>query len=424
MTVQTTGLKGLGLSDPTFWTRPLADRDAAFAYLRSLPAPVHFPEIDVPFIKGGDGYWALVRHADVVEASRRPEIFSSEPTTNSIADMPGYLARFFGSMINMDDPRHAKIRRIVSRAFTPRMLARLDGHIEETARGIVDDVLRGKGTGDFVSDVAARLPLKIICDMMGIPEGDRQMVLERSNTILGIGDPEYGVGSEISRISVGLALTRLLDAGMELQLLIRRLGRQRRRDPGDDLVTALVHGNVDGEHLTDQELGSFFILLVVAGNETTRNALSHALKLLTLHEDQRGLLLSDLDARLPGAIEEVVRYATPVIQFRRTLARDTVLNGHPLRKGEKVLLFYNSANRDEAVFEDPDRFDITRSPNPHVGFGGPGPHFCLGANLARREMSVMLRELYTRIPTIRSTAPPDRLLSGFINGIKHLSYDF
>jgi cytochrome P450 len=424
MTVQTTELKGLGLSDPTFWTRPPAERDAAFAYLRSLPAPVRFPEIDVPFIKGGDGYWALVRHADVVEASRRPEIFSSEPTTNSIADMPGYLARFFGSMINMDDPRHAKIRRIVSRAFTPRMLARLDGHIEETARGIVDDVLRGEVTGDFVSDVAARLPLKIICDMMGIPEGDRQMVLERSNTILGIGDPEYGVGSEISRISVGLALTRLLDAGMELQLLIRRLGRQRRRDPGDDLVTALVHGNVDGEHLTDQELGSFFILLVVAGNETTRNALSHALKLLTLHEDQRDLLLSDLDARLPGAIEEVVRHATPVIQFRRTLARDTVLNGHPLRKGEKVLLFYNSANRDEAVFEDPDRFDITRSPNPHVGFGGPGPHFCLGANLARREMSVMLRELYTRIPTIRSTAPPDRLLSGFINGIKHLSYDF
>jgi len=424
MTVQTTGLKGLGLSDPTFWTRPLADRDAAFAYLRSLPAPVHFPEIDVPFIKGGDGYWALVRHADVVEASRRPEIFSSEPTTNSIADMPGYLARFFGSMINMDDPRHAKIRRIVSRAFTPRMLARLDGHIEETARGIVDDVLRGKGTGDFVSDVAARLPLKIICDMMGIPEGDRQMVLERSNTILGIGDPEYGVGSEISRISVGLALTRLLDAGMELQLLIRRLGRQRRRDPGDDLVTALVHGNVDGEHLTDQELGSFFILLVVAGNETTRNALSHALKLLTLHEDQRGLLLSDLDARLPGAIEEVVRYATPVIQFRRTLARDTVLNGHPLRKGEKVLLFYNSANRDEAVFEDPDRFDITRSPNPHVGFGGPGAHLCLGANLARMELKIMFRELFTRLPEIRTTGGTEYLLSNFDNGVVRQPFTF
>ncbi|WP_106402030.1 cytochrome P450 [Actinocorallia populi] len=423
MTVQTTGPAGLDLSDPMFWTRPLAERDAAFAHLRSLPSPVLFPEIDVPFIKGGDGYWALVRHADVVEASRRPEVFSSEPTTNSIADMPGYLARFFGSMINMDDPRHAKIRRIVSRAFTPRVLARLDHQIEETARGIVDGVLRGEGTGDFVSDVAARLPLTIICDMMGIPEADREMVLERSNTILGIGDPEYGVGSQISRVSVGMALTRLLDAGMELQLLIRRLGRLRRRRPGDDLVTALVHGNVDGEHLTDQELGSFFILLVVAGNETTRNAISHALKLLTVHEDQRALLLADPAARMPGAIEEVVRYATPVIQFRRTLARDTVLNGHPLREGEKVLLFYNSANRDEAVFPDPDRFDITRSPNPHVGFGGPGPHFCLGANLARREIGVMLRELYTRVPSLRSTAPPDRLLSGFINGIKHLPYE-
>ena len=423
MTVRTAELTGLGLSDPVFWTRPLRERDAAFAHLRSLPAPVRFPEIDVPFIKGGDGYWALVRHADVVEASRRPEVFSSEPTTNSIADMPGYLARFFGSMINMDDPRHAKIRRIVSRAFTPRMLARLDDRIDETARGIVDGVLRGEGTGDFVTDVAARLPLKIICDMMGIPEADREMVLERSNVILGIGDPEYGVGSQISPVSVGLALTRLLDAGMELQLLIRRLGRERRRRPGDDLVTALVHGNVDGERLTDQELGSFFILLVVAGNETTRNAISHALKLLTVHEDQRALLLADPAARMPGAIEEVVRYATPVIQFRRTLARDTVLNGHPLHEGDKVLLFYNSANRDEAVFADPDRFDITRSPNPHVGFGGPGPHFCLGANLARREIGVMLRELYTRVPSVRSTAPPDRLLSGFINGVKHLPYE-
>ncbi|MEO3784555.1 cytochrome P450 [Actinocorallia sp. B10E7] len=422
MTVQTPELTGLGLSDPMFWTRPLARREAAFAHLRSLPAPVRFPEIEVPFIKGGDGYWALVRHADVVEASRRPDVFSNEPTSNSISDMPGYLARFFGSMINMDDPRHAKIRRIVSRAFTPRMLSRLDEQIEDTARGIVDDVLRGKGTGDFVEDVAARLPLKIICDMMGIPESERRMVLERSNTILGIGDPEYGVGSQISRVSVGLALTRLLDAGMELQLLIRRLGRERRRRPGDDLVTALVHGNVDGEHLTDQELGSFFILLVVAGNETTRNAISHALKLLTVNEDQRALLLSDPETHLPGTVEEVVRYATPVIQFRRTLTRDTLLNGHPLREGDKVLLFYNSANRDEAVFTDPDRFDITRSPNPHVGFGGPGPHFCLGANLARREITVMLRELYTRVPSIRSTAPPDRLLSGFINGIKHLPY--
>ena len=423
MTVQTSAPAEAALSDPAFWALPQSRRDAAFASLRALPGPVHFPELKIPFVPSGAGYWALVRHADVVEASRRSDLFSNEPTANSISDMPGYLARFFGSMINMDDPRHAKIRRIVSRAFSPRMLTRLDDDIDRIAREIVDGVLRGEGTGDFVTDVAAKLPLQVICDMMGIPESERAMVFSRSNTILGIGDPEYGVGSgEINRVSAGLALTRLLDAGMELQLLIRRLGRLRRRRPGDDLVTALVHGNVDGEHLTDQELGSFFILLVVAGNETTRNAISHALKLLTVNPDQRALLASDLGARLPGAVEEVVRYATPVIQFRRTLTRDTVLNGHPLREGEKVLLFYNSANRDEAVFTDPDRFDITRSPNPHVGFGGPGPHFCLGANLARREISVMLRELYTRAPGIRSTAPPDRLLSGFINGIKHLPY--
>ncbi|MEO5875688.1 MAG: cytochrome P450 [Streptosporangiaceae bacterium] len=415
-------LTGVNLSDPAFWGRPLAERDAAFARLRELPAPVFYPEIKIPFIRGGAGYHALVRHADVVEASRRADIFSSEPSANSIADLPGYLARFFGSMINMDDPRHAKIRRIVSRAFTPRVLAKLEIDVQRAAVRIVDDVL-AKGSGDFVPDVAARLPVQVICDMMGIPARYRTMVLERTNTILGIGDPEYGVGSQLNRLSTAHALTRLLDAGLELQLLVRRLGRARRHTPGDDLITALVHGNVDGEHLTDQELGSFFILLVVAGNETTRNAIAHGLKLFTLNPDQRDLLLADFDGRIGGAVEEIVRYSTPVIQFRRTLTRDHELNGNHFGQGDKVLLYYNSANRDAAVFTDPDRFDITRSPNPHVGFGGPGPHFCLGANLARREITVMFRELFTRAPMIRSTGTPDRLLSGFINGIKHLPYE-
>ncbi|GAA3217933.1 cytochrome P450 [Actinocorallia longicatena] len=422
MAVAAAELAGIELTAPEFWGRPLRERDEAFARLRAQPAPVHFRELKIPFIPHGDGFHALVRHADVVEASRRADVFSSEPASNSISDLPGYLARFFGSMINMDDPRHAKIRRIVSRAFTPRMLARLDDDIDTAAREIVDDVLAGRGTGDFVLDVAARLPVRIICDMMGIPASERDRVFRHTNTILGIGDPEYGVGSAISRTSVALGLIQVLDAATDLQLMVRRLGRQRRRRPSDDLITALTTGNIDGEQLTDQELGSFFILLVAAGNETTRNAISHALKLLTLNEDQRALLVSDLDRYLPTAVEEIVRYSTPVIQFRRTLTRDHVLNGHPFLEGQKVLLYYNSANRDEAVFTDPDRFDITRHPNPHVGFGGPGPHFCLGANLARREISVMLRELYTRVPALRSTGAPDRLLSGFINGIKHLEY--
>ncbi|GAA1546053.1 methyl-branched lipid omega-hydroxylase Cyp124 [Actinomadura kijaniata] len=418
----------VNLSDIAFWSRPRREREAAFAALRARERPAFFPELKLPFLGGGPGYWALVRHADVVEASRTPEVFSSEPCSNSIADLPPYLARYFGSMINMDDPRHARIRRVVSRAFTPRMLAKMETDLQATATRIVDDVLR-EGPGDFVTRVAARLPLQVICDMAGVPDRDRPMVFDRSNVILGLGDPEYTGGlrlaeTGVTRTGVAYGLTRGLTAGYELNHLAMKLARKRRREPGDDLVSALVTANLDGESLTDQEIGSFFILLVVAGNETTRNAMSHGLKLLTDHPDQRELLLGDFDRYIPGAVEEIVRMATPVIQFRRTLTRDHEMNGHLYREGDKVLLFYNSANRDEEVFANAGAFDITRSPNPHVGFGGPGPHFCLGANLARREITVMFRELFTRLPEIRSAGRPDHLFSNFINGIKHLPFTY
>ncbi|MFC5181516.1 cytochrome P450 [Actinomadura harenae] len=428
-----TGLTG-HLSDPAFWARPPAAREAVFAELRRRDRPAFFTELKLPFIRRGAGYHALVRHADVVEASRTPEVFSSEPCSNSIADLPGYLSRYFGSMINMDDPRHARLRRIVSRAFTPRMLARTETGLRASARRIVDDLIargpgRGHGSGDFVTDVAARLPVQVICDMMGIPEADRAMVYDRTNIILGIGDPEYSGGREfartgITRTGVLYGLAAGLTAGYELNHMAMRLARRRRRAPADDLVSALATANVDGESLTDQEIGSFFILLVVAGNETTRNAMAHGLRLLTGAPGQRELLLADFDGRIAGAVEEIVRMATPVIQFRRTLTRDHEMNGNRYRAGDKVLLFYNSANRDETVFERPDRFDILRSPNPHVGFGGPGPHFCLGANLARREITVMFRELFERVPEIRATGEPDRLYSNFINGIKHLPFTY
>ncbi|WP_067488428.1 cytochrome P450 [Actinomadura hibisca] len=418
----------INLSDLGFWSLPRRERQAAFAALRAREHPAFFPELKLPFIKNGAGYYALVRHADVVGASRNPEVFSSEPCSNSIADLPPYLAKYFGSMINMDDPRHAKIRRIVSRAFTPRVLAKLETDLQTTATQIVDD-LRQTGPGDFVTQVAARLPVQVICDMMGIPAAVRPMVYNRTNIILGIGDPEYSGGHRfaehgITRSSVLYGLAQGLSAGYELNHLAMKLARRRRRDPGDDLVSALVTANIDGESLTDQEIGSFFILLVAAGNETTRNAMAHGLHLLTRNPDQRALLLDDFEARIPGTVEEIVRMATPVIQFRRTLTRDHEMNGHEYKAGDKVLLFYNSANRDEAVFDNPDTFDITRSPNPHVGFGGPGPHFCLGANLARREITVMFRELFTRVPDLRSTGRPDRLYSNFINGIKHLPCTF
>ncbi len=406
----------INLSDMEFWGWPYPDRLAAFARLRTLGQPPFFPEPETPFGEPGPGYYALVRHADVLEASRHADVFSSAQGATSIPDLPVEFNEYFGSMINMDDPRHARLRRIVSRAFTPKMIRKFEDDVQQVAAAIVTDLLAG-GPCDFVEHVAARLPLTIICRMMGIPDSSYSQVLRNTNVILSGFDPDF-VSEDMNE-----AVGQILTAGGELATMVTDLAAHRAEHPADDLVTALASANIDGEQLTSAELASFFILLVVAGNETTRNAISHALTLLTDHPDQRELLMADFEGRIAPAVEEIVRIASPVIFMRRTVTRDYTMNGHDYRAGDKAVLFYLAANRDESVFTDPDRFDITRSPNPHVGFGGAGPHFCLGAHLARREITVMLRELLTRAPGIRATAPPDRLLSSFINGIKHLGCD-
>ena len=365
----------------------------------------------------GGGYYALVSHADVSAASRQPELFSSARGATSVEDLPAEFNEYFGSMISMDDPRHARLRRIVSRAFTPKMIKKFEDDVEITAARIVDELIE-TGPCDFVQHVSARLPLAIICQMMGIGPEHYDMVLRNTNIILSGSDPEF-VSEDMDT-----AVTQLLTAGQDLANLVTELAADRLEHPADDLISTLANGNVDGEQLTPAELGSFFILLVAAGNETTRTAISHGLDLLTKNPDQRELLLADLEGRMPGAVEEIVRYASPVIWMRRSVTRDCELNGQEYREGDKVVLFYWAANRDEAVFEDPARFDITRSPNHHVGFGAAGPHFCLGAHLARREIRVMLTELLRRAPQIRAAGEPDRLLSSFINGIKHLPCDF
>lgn len=401
------------LSDPTFWARPLEEREGAFATLRR-ERPVSFHE--EPWVEGlpfprGPGYWAVTRHADILEVSRNPQVFCSGRGSN-IGDLPPDFAEFFGSMINMDDPRHARLRRIVSRGFTPRMVRRLEQDVERVARRIIEEV-RPRGSCDFVPDIAAALPLEIICNLMGIPRSEYRFVFDRTNIILGAGDPEY-VADPLQIIPA------LLQAGAELAGLVHDLARFRRERPTDDLTSALVNANVDGEHLTDQELASFFVLLVVAGNETTRNAISHGLLALCQYPDQRARWQADFEALAPTAVEEIVRWATPVIHFRRTATRDTRLGDQPIREGEKVVMWYCSGNRDEAVFDEPFRFDVGRTPNDHVGFGGPGPHFCLGAHLARREITVMFRELFRAMPDIHVTGEPLRLQSFFIHGIKHL----
>ncbi|HEY7325566.1 MAG TPA: cytochrome P450 [Streptosporangiaceae bacterium] len=409
-------IEGIDLSVTEFWGLPLDERHAAFARLQAVGRPVHFEEPENPFNAAGTGYYAFVSHADVSAASRQPELFSSGRGATSIIDLPAEWNEYFGSMISMDDPRHARLRRIVSRAFTPKMIQKFEDDVQVTAAAIVDELLES-GPCDFVQQVAARLPLKIICQMMGIGDEHYDMVLHNTNTILAGGDPE--LLSEDMDTAVG----RILTAGQELTDLVTSLAAERAEQPRDDLTSALASANIDGEQLTTTELASFFILLVSAGAETTRTAISHGLNLLTQYPEQRALLLADLEGRLPGAVEEIVRYSSPVIWMRRSVTQDCTLNGNDYREGDKVLLFYWAANRDESVFTDPARFDITRSPNPHLGFGAAGPHFCLGAHLARREIRVMLRELMTRVPAIRATAEPDRLLSSFINGIKHLPCD-
>jgi methyl-branched lipid omega-hydroxylase len=407
---------GIDLSTTEFWGLPLTERAAAFARLRAEPQTPFFTEPESPFSDPAGGYYALVKYADVVEASKHPVVFSSARGATSIPDLPVEFNEYFGSMINMDDPRHARLRRIVSRAFSPRLIAKFEDDVRRTAASVVDDLLL-TGPCDFVANVAAKLPLKIICDMMGIPDDQYDMVLANSNIILSGADPEF-LSEDMDQ-----AVLQLLGAGQALADLVTSLAAERAQAPREDLVSALVTANIDGEQLTSAELASFFVLLVVAGNETTRNALSHGLMLFTGHPDQRALLLADMENWLEGAVEEIVRYSSPVLFMRRTLTEDYTMNGHEYRKDDKVVLFYYSANRDEAVFPDPERFDITRSPNPHVGFGGPGPHYCLGAHLARRELRVMLRELLTRVPDI-TAGEPARLLSSFVNGIKRLPCDF
>jgi cytochrome P450 len=408
----------IDLSDLDWWSRPLAERAEAFALLRAERpiAPMVLPGLPHMGLPEST-YYAVSKHADIVEASRRPELFCSGKGTN-IGDLPQDFLEFFGSMINLDDPRHARMRRIVSRGFTPRQLELMRADVEGVAAEIVDEIA-DRGEADFVTEVAARLPLRIILDMMGIPRSQEQFVFDRTNVILGFLDEEY-----VDDLDDPMAVTtQLLTAGAELAQLVSELGEARIKDPGNDLVSALVTSEVDGEHLSPQELASFFILLVVAGNETTRNAIAHGLWAMSENPEQKERWLDDVDGLMPTAVEEIVRWASPVIHFRRTVTQDGVRLGdhdHTFSEGDKVVLFYWSGNRDEAVFGDPHTFDLGRTPNEHIGFGGPGPHFCLGAHLARREISVMFRELLSRLPDIHAVGEPARLRSNFINGIKHL----
>jgi len=400
-----------------FWVRPNDHLNRDLDMLRSRPMTFH-PEPEMPPespMATGPGSWAVVNHADIVHMSKNPQQFSSASGI-TVGDMPMEIAEFFGSMIAMDDPRHIRLRRIVSAGFTPKMLKRLEDSVQVVATDIVDRVCE-RGEVDFVVDVAAALPLRIVCDLMGIPDSEYQFVFDRTNIILGLGDPEYTSEAED-------LLTTLITAATDLVALMSDVAQSKTGGDGTDLTSMLMNAKVPDDELSPSDIASFFILLVAAGNETTRNAISWGMKFLTDNPDQRAIWEADFETIAPTAVEEIVRLASPVTYMRRTATEDLELGGQSVAAGEKLCMFYLAANRDPAVFDDPHRFDIQRDPNPHVGFGGPGPHFCMGAHLARREVTVMFRELFERLPDIHASGEPDLLLSSFIHGVKHLDAKF
>jgi cytochrome P450 len=403
-------LADINLSSLEFWGLDDDIRDAAFATLRREAPVSYWPAIEYEGFSNGNGHWALTKLDDVFYASRHPDIFSSSPGI-TINDQTPEVAEYFGSMIVLDDPRHQRLRSIVSRAFTPKVVARIETSVRDRAHRLVTSLVSNHpdGEAELVSELAGSLPLQVICDMMGIPDEDHQRIFHWTNVILGFGDPDLTTDFE-----------EFLQISMDMGAYATALAEDRRSNHHDDLTSSLVEAEVDGERLSSQEIASFFILLVVAGNETTRNAISHGVLALSRYPDQREKWWSDFDALAPTAVEEIVRWASPVVYMRRTLSQDVELSGTKIAAGDKVTLWYNSANRDESKFANPWAFDLARNPNPHVGYGGGGAHFCLGANLARREIRVVFDELCREIPDIVATDEPARLLSQFIHGIKRL----
>ena len=379
---------------------------AYLTYLRHHD-PVHWQ--DEP---GGPGFWAITRYEDCVTVNRDYERFSSAAQGTMPFEMePDEIAQQGLMMLNMDPPLHTRYRRLVNKGFTPRMVRDLEESIHRATDAIIDEVIE-KGEADFVTQISAELPLQVIAELLGVPSDDRHRMFEWSNRMVGSEDPEYQAEAE-----------RAMTSAMELYAYAAELFAKKRIDPHEDLMSALTTVEIEGERLSEMELELFFLLLTVAGNETTRNLMSGAMDAFFRHPEQWQRLLDDRSL-LPTAVDEMLRFVSPVMNFRRTAMVDTELSGTKIAAGDKVVFFHASANRDEDIFGDPDTFDIGRNPNPHIAFGGGGPHFCLGTNLARMEIRVMFEHLLDRMPDIRQDGEVQRLQSQFINGVKHIPVAF
>ena len=363
------------------------------------------------------GFWAVTKHADLVEVNRNAEVFSSEAKGFSMIEPDVFMETAAMDnrgvmMLATDPPKHTRYRRLVSKGFTPRMISRLEAALEIRARDIVNNVIE-RGKCDFVVDLASELPLQAIAEIMGVPQADRGKLFDWSNQIIGYADPEFQAEKDSAT------------AALELYAYVHNLAEQRLADPQDDIVTLLLNATIGDDRLTELEFDAFMLLMTIAGNETTRNATSGGMLALLQNPDQLAKLLADIDGKLDLAIEEILRWVSPIMFFRRTATEDYQLeSGHQFKKGDKVVMWHISANRDEDVFEDPFTFDIERDPNEHIAFGGGGPHYCLGANLAKSELRIIFREILTRMHDIQLAGEPDFLRSHFLAGIKHMPVTF
>lgn len=389
------------LHDPDVYERGVPHE--FFAELRRA-SQLYWQQEDPP----GRGFWAVTRYDDVVAVSRDAQTFSSYAGTAMLSDFDDDVVELQRAMmVNMDPPDHTRLRNLVNRGFTPRMVGKLEQSIRDICHRLIDEVAE-RSDADFVHDVAAQLPLAVIAELMGVPDTDREKLYDWSNRMIGFDDPEFQVEGSDGAV-----------AASEIFAYANELAERRRAEPRDDIVTKLVQPDANGDVLDALEFNMFFVLLIVAGNETTRNAASGGMLALLEHPEQWHRLREDRSL-VPSAVEEILRWVSPVMDFRRTATRDAVVGGQQISAGDKLVLFYPSANRDEAVFDNPQVFDIARDPNPHISFGGGGPHFCLGAHLARLELRILFDTLADRVPHVALAGPARRLRSNFINGIKEM----
>ncbi|MGB9305795.1 MAG: cytochrome P450 [Mycobacterium sp.] len=403
-------------SSRSFWSTTAADRERSFAVLRAERPVSWHPPVEDAMLKDPDdpGYWALTRRNDIVAVSRNNEVFRSGRGV-MFENFPEELLEASQSFLAMDPPRHTFLRKLVSAAFTPRQVRRIEDSIKANAKVIVEE-LRAAGSGvDFVEHCAKQLPIRTLSDMVGIPESDRERVAEAADAMVSSGDPVYLNGRHPMEV--------LFEAQMYVHQVALALAAERRENLGDDLFSSLVNAEVDGDRLADADVAAFFVLLSVAANDTTRQTTSHAMKALTDFPDQRAWLLEDFDNRIGTAVEEFIRWASPVMTFRRTAATDFEVGGQLIQAGEKVAMFYPSGNWDTEVFDHPERLDLSRSPNPHVSFGGGGVHFCLGAHVARAQLRAIFGELLRLLPGIQA-GDPVFVPGNFIHGIRSLPVTF